>query len=103
MAPAGYLSDDDDGDGKGAQPTILIGNFGNGRINAFSTSGKFLGQLRGSNHQILSIDELWAIMFPPSTSTLDQKRLYFTAGPEEEAHGLFGYLLPKPDEMDDDD
>ena len=101
MAPAGYVSDDD-GDGKGSQPTILIGNFGNGRINAFSTSGKFLGQLRGSNHQILSIDELWAIMFPPSTSTIDQKRLYFTAGPEEEIHGLFGYLLPKP-EMDDDD
>ncbi|HWI92892.1 MAG TPA: TIGR03118 family protein [Flavisolibacter sp.] len=102
MAPAGYLPTDDDEDNTMPQPTILIGNFGNGRINAFTTSGKFLGQLRGDNHQILSIDELWAIMFPPSTSTIDQKRLYFTAGPEEEAHGLFGYLLPKPAEMNDD-
>jgi uncharacterized protein (TIGR03118 family) len=102
MAPAGYLPTDDDEDNATPQPAILIGNFGNGRINAFSTSGKFLGQLRGDNHQILSIDELWAIMFPPSTSTIDQRRLYFTAGPEEETHGLFGYLLPKPAEIDED-
>ena len=103
MAPAGYLTKgDDDDEDEPSQPTVLIGNFGNGRINAFTTNGKFLGQLRGDNHQILSIDELWAIMFPPSTSTIDQKRLYFTAGPDEEAHGLFGYLLPKPAEMDDD-
>lgn len=100
MAPAGYLPVDDD-EMSTPQPTILVGNFGNGRINAYSTSGKFLGQLRGENHQILSIDELWAIGFAPSTSTIDQRRLYFTAGPEEEVHGLFGYLLPKP-EMDDD-
>jgi uncharacterized protein (TIGR03118 family) len=103
MAPAGYLPTGDDEYNTTPQPTMLIGNFGNGRINAYSTSGKFLGQLRGDNHQILSIDELWAIMFPPSTSTIDHNRLYFTAGPGEEAHGLFGYLLPKPVEMDDND
>lgn len=94
MTPAGYLSHDDDDDGDGSQPAILVGNFGNGRINAFTTSGKFLGQLRGESHQILSIDKLWAVMFPPSTSTIDPKRLYFTAGPVNETHGLFGYLLP---------
>jgi len=103
LAPAGYLKNgkEEGGDAK-SQSTILIGNFGNGRINAFSESGKFLGQLRGENHQILSIDELWAIMFPPSTSTIDQNRLYFTAGPQEETHGLFGYLLPAGDDADDD-
>ena len=101
MAPAGYLPIDDDEDNAMPQATILVGNFGNGRISAYSQSGKFLGQLRGDNHQILSIDELWAIMFPPATSTIEQKRLYFTAGPEEEMHGLFGYLLPKPVEVDD--
>lgn len=104
MAPAGYFSDDDDEgeDDAKSGATILVGNFGDGKISAFSTAGKFLGQLRGSDHSILSIDELWAISFPPSTSTIDHKRLYFTAGPEEEIHGLFGYLLPGSAKVDDD-
>ena len=104
MAPANYLTNEiEDEDDIKAQPSILVGNFGNGRINAYSMNGKFLGQLRGANHQILAIDELWAIMFPPSTSTIDQRRLYFTAGPDEETHGLFGYLLPAPTDLDDHD
>ncbi|HEY0580020.1 MAG TPA: TIGR03118 family protein, partial [Candidatus Nitrosocosmicus sp.] len=86
-----------------SQSSILVGNFGDGRINAFTTSGKFLGQLRGAHHHILSIDGLWAIMFPPATSTIDQKRLYFNAGPNDETHGLFGYLLPSPVDLDDKD
>jgi uncharacterized protein (TIGR03118 family) len=89
----------DDGDNNGNnnnnQPAILIGNFGDGRINAYSASGDFLGQLASHNHTIV-IDGLWAISFPPATATaIDQSRLYFTAGPNGEQDGLFGYLIPQ--------
>ncbi|HZG23744.1 MAG TPA: hypothetical protein VEZ17_04145, partial [Chitinophagaceae bacterium] len=78
--------------GDGAQPAILVGNFGDGRINAYTPNGKFIDQLRVNNN-ILAIDGLWEISFPPSTSTIDPNRLYFAAGPNDERDGLFGYLL----------
>lgn len=87
-APDTFFSDDN---GK-AQQAILIGNFGDGYINAYSSNGVFLGQLHGSDNKPLVIDGLWALMFPPSTSTIDPNRLYFTAGPDDENDGLFGYL-----------
>jgi len=71
---------------------ILVGNFGDGRINAFSMNGHFLGQLQ-SHKQAVTIDGLWAISFAPPTSTVDKSRLYFTAGPDDENDGLFGYLI----------
>ncbi|MFL5739045.1 MAG: TIGR03118 family protein [Flavisolibacter sp.] len=94
MAPAGFFDDgDDDHDDHKLQPAILVGNFGDGRINAYSTEGKFLGQLRGAKNQALIIDGLWALSFPPSTSTIDPNRLYFAAGPDDESKGLFGYII----------
>jgi len=40
------------------------------------------------------IDGLWALSFASTTATtIDPKRLYFTAGPNKEADGLFGYLI----------
>ena len=86
MAPASFFKGDP------AQSAILIGNFGDGRINAYSTDGKFLGQLR-MNDKVLEIEGLWAITFAPSTSTIDPNRLYFAAGPNHEKDGLFGYIL----------
>jgi uncharacterized protein (TIGR03118 family) len=72
---------------------ILIGNFGNGHINAFSQAGWHLGELAVGRKPIV-IPGLWAITFPPATAvTLDSNRLYFAAGPRGETDGLFGYLL----------
>jgi uncharacterized protein (TIGR03118 family) len=85
LAPASFFKGDPD------QSAILIGNFGDGKINAYATDGKFLGQLL-SDHKILEIDGLWAISFPPSTSPIDPNRLYFAAGPNHEQDGLFGYI-----------
>jgi hypothetical protein len=74
------------------QPVILVGNFGDGRINVFTQDGHFLGQLHDQHHTTV-IDELWAIGFAPTTATaIDPKRLYFT-GPKDETDGLFGYLI----------
>ena len=86
-APAGFFSDES---GVG-QPAVLIGNLGDGRINAYSTEGRYLGQLRSHGNPIV-IDGLWAISFPPATSTIDPNRLYFAAGPNDEKDGLFGYI-----------
>lgn len=86
-APASFFTDES---GQ-AQEAILIGNLGDGRINAYSMSGRYLGQLRAHGNPIV-IDGLWAITFPPATSGIDAGRLYFAAGPNDEHDGLFGYI-----------
>ena len=81
------------GDHNPNEPVMLIGNFGDGHINVYDLDGRFLGQLR-SKHSNIVIDGLWALSFAPSTATnVDPARLYFTAGPDHEADGLFGYLI----------
>lgn len=72
---------------------ILIGNFGDGTINAYDVaSGAFLTQLRDSSGAALAIDGLWGLAFGPTAS---DTTLYFTAGPDGEAHGLLGTLTPR--------
>lgn len=73
---------------------VLIGNFGNGYINAFTPEGLFLGPLKSKGKPI-QIEGLWAISFPPATANIDHDRLYFAAGPDDEADGLFGYIIKK--------
>jgi uncharacterized protein (TIGR03118 family) len=72
---------------------LLVGNFGNGIINAFdATTNAFLGTLHDGNHS-LKIDGLWALGFGGGNvnSGLTDS-LYFTAGIDDEAHGLFGNI-----------
>jgi uncharacterized protein (TIGR03118 family) len=77
------------------EPVVLVGNFGDGRINVYSLDGGYLGQLQAQDQPIV-IDGLWALSFAPSTATaIDPARLYFTAGPNNETDGLFGYLIKK--------
>ncbi len=73
---------------------ILIGNFGDGYINVFEEfEGEFQGQLKSKTGGPVWIDGLWAITFPDGNIPGDNpNKLYFTAGPFEEGHGLFGYL-----------
>jgi hypothetical protein len=52
--------------------------------------GTYVGQLM-KNGIAISISGLWAITFD-SVSPADPNVLYFTAGPNEESHGIFGYL-----------
>ena len=71
---------------------ILVGNFGDGHINAFDANGTLLGAIQ-SNGKPLVIDGLWGISFAPATATtIDANQLYFEAGPNKEKDGLFGYL-----------
>lgn len=72
---------------------ILVGNFGDGRINVYEAlEGEFLRPLK-NNDSPITIDGLWAITFPDNNVPGDNpNKLYFTAGPLHESHGLFGYL-----------
>lgn len=86
QAPAGWLT------GAPGSTVILIGNFGDGHINAYDVSGTWLGTLQ-SNGSLITIDGLWAISFAPATATtINPNWLYFTAGPGGETKGLFGYV-----------
>jgi uncharacterized protein (TIGR03118 family) len=73
---------------------LLIGNFGNGRINAYCREHaryRFEGALR-DNHRALVVDGLWGIGFGNGTGSGPTNVLYFAAGPDEEANGLFGKI-----------
>ena len=75
---------------------LLIGNFGDGRIHAYEpqSGGGFLhrGVVRGKNSNIIQIDGLWAIAFGNDGAAGPSTSLYFTAGPDDEEHGLFGRI-----------
>jgi uncharacterized protein (TIGR03118 family) len=74
---------------------LLVGNFGDGKINAFDPSaGTMLGTLQDTNGNAISIDGLWALIFGNGKNGGDQNTLYFTSGPDQEQHGLFGSLAP---------
>jgi uncharacterized protein (TIGR03118 family) len=79
---------------------LLVGNFGNGRINAFNAStGAFLGQLLEPSSRPLTILGLWGLTFGNGGSGGSRDRLYFTAGipggGSLEDHGLFGEIRPQ--------
>ena len=74
---------------------ILIGNFGDGRINAFKEAGQFHGQLADPSNKTIVIDGLWALAFGGALNS-DPGTLYFTSGPNGESDGLFGSLAPAP-------
>ncbi len=74
---------------------LLIGNFGNGAISAYNMStGAFVGNFFDVNDLPLKIDGLWALAFGNGGSGGPTTTLYFTAGPFNENHGIFGSILP---------
>lgn len=73
---------------------ILVGNFGSGTIMAFDTNGKYRGLLRGVNGKPVRIEGLWGLAFGNNAAAGVSDTLYFTAGPDDESHGLFGSLAP---------
>lgn len=75
-----------------------MGNFGDGHINIYdSTTHAYLGQVMGANNQPVAIDGLWAISPGNDTLAGSSHLLYFTAGANDETHGLLGVLAPVPE------
>jgi uncharacterized protein (TIGR03118 family) len=79
---------------------ILVGNFGNGQINAFDSDGDFLGTLRDVNGKPVAIDGLWTLTLGGGRNS-SSDTLYFTAGPTGETDGLFGTITPASKNDDD--
>jgi uncharacterized protein (TIGR03118 family) len=84
IAPAGFGSFAGD---------LLVGNFGDGAINAFDpTTGAFVGQLEDATGTPIVLGDLWGLINGDGGSGGDANTVYFTAGLQNEAHGLFGSL-----------
>lgn len=78
---------------------LLIGNFGDGVTNVYLLTGSGSrtramreGALTDDAGNVLAIDGLWALRFGPGAGGFEKNDLYFTAGPDDESHGVFGEL-----------
>ena len=90
LAPAGFGQFGND---------LLVGNFGDGMINAFDpVTGAFLGTLSNANGSPIVNSGLWALNFRSAGSGFDPNTLFFSAGINNEADGLFGSIqvVPEP-------
>jgi uncharacterized protein (TIGR03118 family) len=77
---------------------LLVGNFGDGRINVFNlTTLTSDGQLPGANGTPLDIDGLWALIPGNDGNGGNSSSIYFSAGPGDEMHGLFGVIAAVPE------
>jgi len=83
---------------------LLVGNFGNGRINAFDfPSGISEGPLKDTLGQPMTINALWGLKFANGGPSGRKNHLLFTAGIGDESHGLFGFIRPADAEDKHDD
>jgi uncharacterized protein (TIGR03118 family) len=79
---------------------LLVGNFGDGRINVFDGGNNFIGQLLGAGGIPVEIEGLWGLIPGNGGSAGNPQSIYFSAGPGDEEHGLFGVLaVPEPASM----
>ncbi len=81
---------------------LLVGNFGSGTIMSFEADGDFEGLLESCDGGPVTIDGLWGLAFGNGGKAGTPDVLYFTAGPNGEADGLFGSLTLDPNHDDDD-
>jgi uncharacterized protein (TIGR03118 family) len=98
LAPAGFgtLAGD-----------LLVGNFGDGKINAFDkVSGALVGTLADASSNPLVIDGLWGLAFGSGGNGSSSTSLYITAGPDDESAGVFARIdnlavaaVPEPSEL----
>jgi uncharacterized protein (TIGR03118 family) len=72
---------------------VLVGNFGDGTISAFDSTGTFLDQVKDSNGTVITNPGLWDLVFGAG-GTGDPNTLYFTAGGASQTSGLFATLVP---------
>jgi uncharacterized protein (TIGR03118 family) len=72
---------------------ILIGNFGDGTINAFNaSSGQSMGPVNGPNNSPIVEHGVWGIAFGNNLSNQPSNTLFFAAGPNAEADGVYGRI-----------
>jgi uncharacterized protein (TIGR03118 family) len=87
LAPANFGS---------AAGKLLVGNFGDGRINVFDpASGALVGVLAKADKTPIAIDGLWGIAFGNGINEQPANTLFYAAGPANETHGAYGRIDPQ--------
>lgn len=89
---------------------LLVGNFGDGRINAFDFHSRHSdGPLKNDRGEPIFIGGLWGLKFGGGGKNTAgalvngaPDELFFTAGIDHEGHGLFGKVIVDPDDRDRD-
>jgi uncharacterized protein (TIGR03118 family) len=85
MAPQGFGAFSGD---------LLIGNFGDGGINAFDpNTGTMVGTMMNRDGRPIAIEGLWGLIFGDA-AIANSHTLLFSAGIAGEQHGLLGSLSP---------
>jgi uncharacterized protein (TIGR03118 family) len=74
---------------------LLIGNFGDGLIHAYDfATGEPLGALKRPDGSNVHVDGLWALSFGNGLKDQPTSTLFFTGGPDDESHGIYGRIEP---------
>ena len=77
----------------GASGDLLVGNFGDGTINAYNfATGVFVDQMKDQNGTVLANASLWDLVFGGGGPSGDPNTMYITAGLANEQHGLFSAI-----------
>jgi uncharacterized protein (TIGR03118 family) len=77
----------------GASGNLLVGNFGDGKINAYNfATGAFVDQMKDQNGAVITNVSLWDMVFGGGGPSGDPNTLYITAGLTNEQHGLFSAI-----------
>lgn len=72
---------------------LLVGNFGDGRINAYDpASGAFVGTLGGASGTAFAVPGLWGISFGNDASNQPHNTLFYAAGTNGESAGVYGRI-----------
>ena len=83
---------------------LLVGDFGDGRINAFDVAtAAFLGQLADQTGKPITIDGLWGLAFGNDGLAGASDQLFFASGPNDEMDGLFGKIRVEEDDQNNQD
>jgi uncharacterized protein (TIGR03118 family) len=72
---------------------LLVGNFGDGKINAYDpSSGQLIGTLQDSSGAAFAAPGLWGIAFGNGAANQARNALFFAAGVNNEADGIYGRI-----------
>jgi uncharacterized protein (TIGR03118 family) len=72
---------------------LMIGNFGDGRINAFDpATGASIGTVADANGVPLAVPGLWGIAFGNGAANKPRTTLFYAAGTNDEVNGAYGRI-----------
>jgi uncharacterized protein (TIGR03118 family) len=72
---------------------LLVGNFGDGKVNGYDpSSGTFMGAITEANGTPFAVPGLWGIAFGNDTNSQPHNTLFFAAGTNGEADGVYGRI-----------